>query len=180
MMSEPRNLKPESWFCTAERLMLLEFQAGKWIGTPFFPNSRSPGPRGGVSCQKLVEEIYRACGFVDVRTPDVKMGHSQFSSRSLVEEFMGGLGDFARLERAMPEELMAGDLIAMRIGRVSHHLGIVMPPEGPGGRARGFIHAMRGLGVVVSSFMDGTWSARLEAAWRPRRKPKAEGAKFEI
>ena len=39
------------------------------MGTPFFPNSNTPGPRGGVSCQKLVEGIYHGCGYArEIRT----------------------------------------------------------------------------------------------------------------
>ena len=154
-----------SWFNSPERVALLEFRAAKWIGTPFFSNGNTPGPRGGVSCQKLVAEVYRDVQFarreVTERVPSVAMSHGNFSSRDLVEEFMSELKTLFDRVVGPPFEVMAGDLIALRIGRVSHHLGIVLAK-------RIFIHALPHAGVVLSSLDDGTYSSRLMAAWRPR------------
>lgn len=151
----------KSFFDTAERIALLEFKAGKWVGTPFFPNSNEMGPQGGVSCQKLCSEIYRACGFADLDVPEVPMSHAQFSNdRSLVEEFMAKREEFS----AVPtHELQAGDLLGFRMGKVVHHSGIYL-----GGQEL-FIHATVGHGVTIASLRDGTWSSRLSLAWRPIR-----------
>jgi len=149
-----------TWFNSSERIGRLQFKAAKWIGTPFFCNGNTPGPDGGVSCQKLVCEIYREVGFASREVPNVKMAHAQFSSRSLVEQFMGGLQDLFN-PVSVSNVPAPGDLIALRIRRVSHHLGIVMP----GGM---FIHAMAHVGTILSSLDDPTYSGRLMAIWRPR------------
>jgi hypothetical protein len=155
-----------TWFNTPERVQRLQFKAAKWIGTPFFSNGNTPGRDGGVSCQKLVGAIYREVGFADREIPEVNMGHAQFSATSLIEPFMKQLveeGLFDRLD--VTEPVAAGDLIALRIRRISHHLGIVLP--GPT-RPNMFIHAMCQLGTVLSSLEDPTYSGRLMAIWRPR------------
>jgi cell wall-associated NlpC family hydrolase len=144
-----------TWFNTPERIALLEFKAGKWIGTPFFSNGNTPGPQGGVSCQKLVAAIYSQCGFKDVEVPDVKIASASLSQ---VEEFMAGREDFELLEDGQP--VQPGDLIAMKL-RPTGHLGIVL-------NGRMFIHAMYHIGTVVSSLDDPTYSTRLARVWRPK------------
>jgi cell wall-associated NlpC family hydrolase len=121
-----------SWFNSPERIAALEFKAGKWVGTPFFANSNTPGPRGGVSCQKLVAAIYRECGCCDIEVPEVAMSHAKFSRVSLMEEFMAGRKEFVDLltESDKPGgmsdgsswklELLPGDLIGLRIGHIIH------------------------------------------------------------
>lgn len=154
---QPSVQSHASWFSSPERIAALEFKAGKWIGTPFLANSNMPGPGGGVSCQKLVSAIYREVGFCDVPVPEVAMSHAQFSQRSLVEEFMADRPEFVRIEKS---EVMPGDLLGFRIGKIVHHLGIVLP-------ASMFIHAMYRHGTICSALSDGTWVSRLRAVWRP-------------
>lgn len=171
---------PETWFDTPERLAALEREARRWLGTPFFPNSNTPGPRGGVSCQKLVAEIYRGVGFCDVPVPEVPMAHARFSTRSLMEEFLVRRPEMVRVAwvvssqaagTALPLEaatmqpfnaatLLPGDLLGFRIYRTIHHMGIVLPQAM-------FVHALDGMGTIISSLMDATWSSRLAAVWRP-------------
>jgi cell wall-associated NlpC family hydrolase len=148
-----------TWFNCPERVVRLEFHAAKWIGTPFFSNGNTPGPQGGVSCQKLVAAIYAELGFQDAIVPDVRMAHAAFSSESLVDGFMAGRQDFAMLDAG--DEVMPGDLIALRINRISHHLGIVL-------QGRTFIHAMYHIGTVLSSLNDPTYGSKLMGVWRPR------------
>jgi len=151
----------QSWFNTEERIAKLQEVAASWIGTPFFSNGNTKGKGigSGVSCQKLCEGIYRECGFIDVKTPAVQMSHAQFSSKSLVDEFMQTCKTkFAILQR--PLELLPGDLIAIRIKKISHHLGVMVT-------ARRFIQAVEGPGVLYSELSDGTWGSRLQGAWRP-------------
>jgi len=149
--------RPSTWFNTSDRITALEREAKRWLGTPFFPNSNMPGPRGGVSCQKLVSEIYRGAGFCDVPVPEVPMAHARFSRRSLMLEFLDTRPEFERLEISGP---VPGDLLGFQIYRTIHHMGCALT----GGM---FIHALDGMGTIISSLSDATWSSRLAAVWRP-------------
>ena len=157
---------PSSWFNTAERIAALEREARRWLGTPFFPNSNTPGPRGGVSCQKLVAEVYRGAGFCDVPVPEVPMAHARFSTRSLMEEFLVRRPEMVRLPAPTTpllwRDVLPGDLLGFRIYRTIHHMGIVLGPTG-----QVFIHSLDGMGTIISSLLDATWSTRLAAVWRP-------------
>jgi cell wall-associated NlpC family hydrolase len=156
---------PGSWFNSEARILRLREVADSWIGTRFFSNGNTKGRglQAGVSCQKLCEGIYRECGVLDIVTPKVQMAHAQFSSESLVEGFMAlqiCRTNFAILQ--LPgAELLPGDLIALRIKKVSHHLGVMVSK-------RRFIQALEGQGVIYSDLSDGTYGSRLVAAWRPR------------
>jgi cell wall-associated NlpC family hydrolase len=162
---------PETWFSTQERIAALEREARRWLGTPFFPNSNTPGPRGGVSCQKLVSEIYRGAGFCDVPVPEVPMAHARFSRESLMEKFMADRPEFIRLpppdSPLLWRAVLPGDLLGFRIYRTIHHMGIAMPK-------RTFIHALDGMGTIISSLLDATWSSRMAAVWRPVENRKSQ------
>ena len=145
------------WFNTPERIDALRAEALVWLGTPFFPNSNTPGPRGGVSCQKLAGEIYRRVGCCAVDVPEVAMAHARFSSDSLVVPFMDGLPMFRRQDTAA---LAAGDLVGFEIGNTVHHVAIMLS-------SRNFIHCIYGVGANFGSMDDPTWSSRLRNAWRP-------------
>ena len=151
-------MKP--WFSTPERLAGLATEALRWQGTPFFPNSSTPGPRGGVSCQKLVAALYRGAGFADVDVPDVPMSHARFSGTSLVEKFLAGRPEFQRFTIADAATVQAGDLLGFRLHRSIHHLGVCVWPGL-------FVHAIEHLGTTQSALADPTWGHRLAALWRP-------------
>ena len=171
---------PASWFYTRERLEALRFHAASWIGTPFFQNSCTPGDGGGVSCQKLVGEIYRACGCFDQEAPSGPILQGRFGVNSRIEEFMDGLcgeavegcklkvASWTRLvlERRGPqwiEELLwPGDLLGFRwAAQRVRHLGILVDkPKGI------FVHVMEHQKTDYCTLYDGTWSSRLGAAWR--------------
>lgn len=145
------------WFCTPQRIEMLERESLRWVGTPFFPNSNTPGPNGGVSCQKLASEIYRTIGCCDIAVPEVSMQHAEFSRESLVEPFMANQLNF---EQVPIQTLQSGDLLGFRIKRCVHHVGIYL------GRGY-FIHTITHPGTMVSSLSDATWGSRLALAWRP-------------
>jgi hypothetical protein len=145
--------------------LALEHTVVRWLGTPFVPNSAEPGPRGGVSCQKLVAEIYFEVGFIGrLPIPDAAMSHARANRDSLVEEFMSTRPEFERLKHTMVCQVEAGDLLGFRIGQTLHHMGVaIRPASGPAQ----FVHAIEGLGVVKSLLSDPTWFGRLAAIWRP-------------
>lgn len=153
-------MKP--WFRSKhpERLASLRHEASRWIGTPFFPNSCSPGACGGASCQKLVAAMYRGAGFCPVEVPDAPMAHARFNGHSLVEEFMSGRAEFERLPGASVGDASPGDLLGFRLLRTIHHLGVCVEPGV-------FVHAIEHLGTTRSALADPTWGKRLAAIWRP-------------
>lgn len=157
-------MKP--WFDTEARVALLQAEAQKWIGTPFCPNSSSPGHKGGVSCQKLAGEVYRGAGFViGAEIPDVAMSHARFNRTSLVVAFMSTRREF----EAVPVEkgtslamcgAIAGDLLGFTIHKAVHHLGVCV--------SHGvFVHAIEGCRVHLAALGDPTWGTRLANIWRP-------------
>jgi cell wall-associated NlpC family hydrolase len=156
-----------TWFNTPDRIAALEREAQRWLGTPFFPNSNTPGPRGGVSCQKLVSEIYRSAGFCDVPVPEVAMAHARFSRESLMEKFMADRPEFTRLPSLGWRSVQPGDLLGFRIYRTVHHMGIALV-------GLRFVHALDGVGTNISSVSDATWSSRLAVVWRPIANRKSQ------
>lgn len=152
-------MKP--WFDDDKKREKLRQRAYAWLGTPFMTNSESPGPFGGVSCQKLVGAIYRECGFCDVVVDEVPMSYANYgATESLVVPFMEKLAQFKRIEDfRVPLE---GDLLGFEIGNIIHHLGIVVNDP------RHFVAVGVGRPVCIRSLSgDPVWSSRLRAVWRP-------------
>ena len=153
-----------SWYNTPERVALLIVRAEHWVGTPFFPNSQTAGPKGGVSCQKLASALYEESGFGRIEVPEVAMSHARFSMVSLMEAWMDGRPEFKAILDLSDWE--PGDLLGFRIHRTIHHMGVLL--------SRGvFIHALDGVGTVYNELSDPTWGSRLGRVWRPLwRAPK--------
>lgn len=147
--------EPAPFFNSGCRIGTLIKAAASWKNTPFFPNGNTKGENGGVSCQKLVEALYRETGCCDIQTPSVPMAHGNHGGPSLLVPFMDGLKNFKSVWPVEP-----GDMVAFRLGKVAKHCGVYL------GSGR-FIHAMEDLGVVISNMGDSTWSSRFAAAWRP-------------
>jgi hypothetical protein len=143
-----------------DRLRALQAEALRWTGTPFFPNSCSPGPKGGVCCHKLVGALYRAAGFLLVDLPDAPAAHARFNGSSLIEGWLDNRTEFIRFAVADPLTVMPGDLLGFRILRTLHHIGVCVWPGV-------FLHAIEHLGTVQSALEDPTWGHRLLALWRP-------------
>lgn len=143
---------------TDERVALLVAEAESWRGTPFAANSASKGR--GVSCHKLCEAIFDACGYpVALDVPDVPIAHARFSTVSFVTQWFSGRVDFEAIQPT--GALFPGDVLGFRIGRIVHHLGILLPDNQ-------FAHAMDGIGTTVNALADATWYSRLENVWRAR------------
>lgn len=133
--------------------------AKSWVGTPFHANSNERGPRGGVSCHFLVTEIYKECGFVIPDVPFGAPGHARFSSQSIIEPLLDANANFARMT-APPK---VGNLLGFRIGKIIHHLAILLPNFQ-------IVHAVSGVGVMINPYEDPTWKKRHVATWRPLQK----------
>ena len=144
-----------AFFSIPGRLAALHTAASSWHGTPFFANSCAKGR--GVSCQFLAWAIYTEAGVVIASPPEVDMSHAKFSRVSLVEPWVDGQAVFQPIQL---EELEPGDLMGFRIGKVVHHVGVML--------GRGvFLNVVDGTTVQNSYLSDNTWRSRLARAWRP-------------
>jgi len=131
--------------------------AQRWLGTPFIPHACIP--TAGVDCAQLVAAIYWETHAIDEpRFPDYTMDGGEHRNSSQVVEWFEGNRKFERLP---PETaVQPGDAACFRMGRVPHHVGLVLLPPI-------FIHAMRNYGVIESRLDDPTFAKRLLAIYRP-------------
>lgn len=142
----------------AEQLERLVAEAVAWVGTPFRANSGERGPKGGVCCHMLVARLYAAAGIDLGPVPNGPPGHARFSKESIMEPWLEKCPLFVRRDGVALVE--AGDLTGYRIGHAIHHLAIALPQNQ-------IVHALDGLGVVITPLRDPTWSDRLAAVWSP-------------
>ena len=144
-------------FQSAERQAALLAEARSWLGTPFVPRGNLKG--AGVDCVHLPAEIYRALGVLPgYAFPDYQLDSGSHAAESLVTGWLDGRPDFLPL--APVEACLAGDLLAFRIGKVVHHVGLLLQ----GSR---FIHCLRHRGVLESDLRDPTYAKRLVRVYRP-------------
>jgi cell wall-associated NlpC family hydrolase len=145
-----------TWF-NEQRIDALEAEAATWVGTPFAANSSAKGL--GVSCHTLAGALYAAVGWGDILIPDVAISHARFGENSLADPFFESMAErFTQLPH--DSEILPGDVLGFRIGRIVHHLGTAL-------RNGRFIHALEGLGATVSTTEDATYRSRLTTIWRP-------------
>jgi cell wall-associated NlpC family hydrolase len=131
--------------------------ARRWLGTPFIPHACIPG--AGVDCVQLVTAIYWETRAIEERQlPDYTMDGGEHRSSSQVLEWLEASTRFERLTPGAA--VQSGDLACFRMGRVPHHVGLILQPPI-------FIHAMRNYGVIESRLDDPTFAKRLTAVYRP-------------
>ena len=150
-------MKP--YFANPEAVARLQFHAGEWLGTPFMPNAAVMGR--GVSCQKLIGELYVATGFWTRAQiiPDGPMAWSFAQTESLVEAAVAAVPEL--VVQPAGSSPAPGDLLGIKIGGCVHHCGLVVSMDGK------FIHCLRGPGTVLSDVRDATYQQRIEKIWRP-------------
>lgn len=147
----------KSWFENEERIKLLVYRALQWKGTHWMANSEAL--QIGVSCHNLPRSLYIEAGFLTQSFPKITgtPNESRFAKESKIEQFIGTRQEFVRTE---VNALMPGDLIGLRIQRVTDHLGIVLP----GGK---FIHVLMHKMTCIDLHHVYPWSSRITAVWRP-------------
>ncbi len=147
-----------SFYASADRQRRLVEVARSWLGTPFHPHAAIRGV--GVDCVHLLAEIYRETGlFAGYELPRYTMGGGDHADVSLVISWLEAHPRFRRIDLAF-EALAAGDLVTFRLGRVAHHVGLVLGD-------RTFLHAIRDCGVLESRIDEKTYARRLLQAYRP-------------
>ena len=142
------------------QLDALEAAARGWHGTPFCARSAVRG--AGVSCHRLVAELYREAGVLppEVEIPDGSPLWSRAQDRSPMREWLDS-GPGARwFTPVTVAGVQPGDLLGFRIGRCVHHLAIAL-------RGDRIVHATEGHGARVVDHIPDTWRRRLVVAWRP-------------
>ena len=145
------------YFTTPERRDALLVEARSWLGTPFRAHGRQKS--FGVDCAGLAYGIYYGIGFLRQQAiPAYTMDSGQHLETSWAVACIAATGQFDPIK--LPVAYQTGDLLAVRAGRVEHHLGIVTDM----GR---FIHVMRGGPVSEMTLRDPTWSSRITSVWRP-------------
>lgn len=133
-------------------------EAFGWIGTRFVLRARIKG--AGVDCVNLAAGILEGAGYPGTFTdlPLYRCDSGSHASDSALIAWFLARPEFRRLPVA--DELLPGDMLCFRVGRVAHHLGVSLGgPE--------FVHAMIGLGVRAATVRDATWGKRLVAIFRP-------------
>jgi cell wall-associated NlpC family hydrolase len=128
-----------------------------WVGTPFRPHACIVG--AGVDCVHLLTSIFGETGALDGwEFPDYSMDGGDHQDNSQVLEWLDASDRFERLPEG--EAVRTGDVVCFRLGRVPHHVGLILD----GNR---FLHAMRNYGVIESQLDDPTFAKRLTAVYRP-------------
>lgn len=134
-----------TFFNTPEKRAGLHQLAIALEGTPFFPNSEAPGKDGGMDCIRILHYIYRTCGVIPrlELAPQI-MDHGQHSDRSLLVEAFTTWPElksvFVELPDCSPENILPGDALCFRAGRVPHHGGIMVTPTS-------FLHTLKPAGA---------------------------------
>lgn len=148
---------------TPATLNRLAIAAQVWLGTPFFPHGKTPGPDGGCSCQTLAAAVYIEAGVLPEGF-EIPIGPIETGFEPMRDALNTWLAKyFAPVESRQAE---AGDLMLFKIGRQGH-MGISL-----GNR---FIHCLRPAGVKMSRSDDATFLKRLVGVWRPM-----EGGRIQI
>ena len=143
----------------SQRALLLE--ARGWIGTPFIPFQGVKGR--GADCVHLAAGIYQALGVIpDLDFGEYHMRGGELLNESALEAFIVRTGAFVPLDRAT-QPLRIGDAVTLQMGRVTHHVGVVLD------RGR-FIHTYRPFAAMEAALDDPTWASRIRGAWRPVRR----------
>jgi cell wall-associated NlpC family hydrolase len=142
-----------------QKTQALKNEAGGWIGTPFRGHAMVKG--FGVDCVHLVLALYQHIGLlkgVEKQLPPYGISEGGNLHVSKVIDWIERHGGFEQIEKS--SDLIAGDMLGFRIGRVVHHVGVVLDyPK--------FIHVYKGANVIVSTLLDATWFSRLKNIWRP-------------
>ena len=115
-------------------------EATSWLRTPYHHQARIKGV--GVDCAQLPAAVYEAVGLIPHLEPQYS---PQWMLHHDEEQYLSWIKPHAR--QIKREEVLPGDLVVWKFGRVYSHSGIVTTPPT-------VIHAMQRAGRVVLADMD--------------------------
>lgn len=131
--------------------------AESWLGTPFFPHMAKKGV--GVDCVQLAKGICIEAGLgseSDADFPPYRLDVGLHLDSSIVLRWLEQSKFFYRVTEISP-----GCILTVRIGRIEHHVGVVLSD------CKRFVHAVREYGVITGTLRDSTWSSRITTIWEP-------------
>lgn len=145
--------------CPKCQLQRLEDAAQAWLRTPFVAHARIQG--FGVDCVGLALACYQASGLLpeSLELPaHYPLDGGHHLKLSWVEQFIEDSGFFVRIAGKTPQP---GDLLALRLSAVSHHVAITLS----GGR---ILHAFENVGVTEGSWLDPSIARSIRRVYRPK------------
>jgi cell wall-associated NlpC family hydrolase len=153
------------FFSSPERIASLDKAAVGWLETPFRAHNRARGPRGGVDCGNLIQELMLEAGFLAQRLdlPRPPTDYGQHNAVSLVCDFLENHPSLTgRIEKLTDPDALANpqpaDILGIRVGRCVHHLCVALG----GGR---FVQALKPHGVTIQPLAE--IRSRIEVIYRP-------------
>lgn len=149
------------FFHVPTRINALLAEAERWKGTPFHARAKIRG--SGVDCINLAAALYEAAGVIErFQAPEYKMDEGLHAAKSRIEEYLDGQDWMERLDdlAGNMEMTIVGDLICIRLGRVSYHVGVKVNEQR-------FIHVYQGHEAGYCDVRDPTWAKRAETVFRP-------------
>ena len=138
----------------------IRVEAESWLGTPHVLRAQIKG--AGVDCVRLGAGILSGSGFPGSfeGLPLYRADTGSHAKTSALIEWFRARTDFRELHPVEMDPLKPGDMICIRIGKVSHHMAVSV------GGSR-FVHSVIPGGVTRGDLRDRTWSKRLVAVFRP-------------
>lgn len=121
----------QGWFVTEARQAQLEAAAHLWVGTPFAHNGRVRGSRGGACCHGLAWGVLEDAGFTfGVPMPLGAAGHARHGRDDIMTPWLRGrvaAGELIEITPVDVSSLLPGDITTHRLGRITHHVALVVP-----------------------------------------------------
>lgn len=138
-----------------ENRLRVVLEAWEWIGTPYHHQARLKGI--GVDCAQLVagvaENVFPR--LKPINTPAYSVEWHMHNR----EEKMCDLIESFKCERIELTDMIPGDILTFKFGRVQSHMGILVN-DGQ------FIHARLDVGKVVLNQLSGMWLEHLGRAYK--------------
>jgi cell wall-associated NlpC family hydrolase len=146
----------ELFFSTPAKLVELELQARRWLGTPFVPHAMILG--AGADCIHLVAGIYLSVGVLkEFRPPSYSLDEgAHLNTPKLLDYFKGRSG----FEQVLDAKWLPGDTLCFHLAKVEFHVGLLLPENN-------FIHVLPRRRVIISSLRESLYRRRITAAYRP-------------
>ena len=138
---------------TRERICTV---AREWVGTPFFPHGSK---RHGADCVGVLLGIYQEAGLVpaDVQFPKYDLGGGEHLANSLVIQWLSSCPWV--VAKSLPA--LPGDIVTIRLGRVDHHVMLVLENNE-------LLHSIRRYGCCIADMRDSTYAKRIQTCWAPK------------
>lgn len=152
------------FFNTDTRRAQLVHEARLWLGTPFRENCAVRGAQGGVDCINYLHAVFVAVGVCEPQTwtpPPVEVVRHwhEHHTTSRILAWLGRPELRGRVRKIEADAAaMIGDLVALKVQRTEHHLGLDVGPE--------VLHVAIPAGVVSHSKHDPQFVRLIAARYR--------------